>query len=144
MSALNNRLKKLESAQLRNKELPPSLTEEELDDALFQECKTLYEMGVELNLQYALLNVRCREFFSDEHWVNNRNHRLSVFLKFKQAILDLDLPNKERVEDVLNLGWRGVDIDSNDIDWLVNELKGVDMGKETPWLKGYLEQSGVS
>ena len=44
----------------------------------------------------------------------------------------------------IGLGWRGVDIDSSDVIWLVDELKGVDMGEETPWLKAYLEHSGES
>ena len=143
MSSLNNRLKKLEAAQPKE-DLLPRLIGEELEEAVFLECKTLHEMGVELDPQYALLNVRCREFFTDDHWVNNRNHRLSAFLKYRQAILDLELPNKERIEYILGLGWRGVDIDSSDVNWLVNELKYVDLGEETPWLKGYLEHSGES
>ena len=143
MSALNNRLKKLEAA-LPKEDLSPPLTNEELEEALFQECKTLHEMGVELNPQYALLNVKCREFYNDEHWISNRNHRLDVFLKYRQAILDMELPNKERIDYILGLGWRGVDIDSSEVNWLMNELEGVDMGEETPWLKGYLEHSGES
>ena len=97
-----------------------------------------------VNPQNALLNVKCREFFSDEHWVKNHNHRLGVFLKYIQRMLKLDIPNKERIDYILGLGWRGVDIDSSDVNWLVNELKDVDLGEETPWLKGYLEHSGES
>ena len=143
MTTLKNRIKKLEAA-LPKEDLPPPLTGEEIEEALFQECKTLHEVSVELDPQYALLNVRCREFYNDEHWIKNRNHRLDVFLKYRQAILDLELPNKERIGYILGLGWHGVDIDSSDVIWLVNELKGVDMGEETPWLKDYLEHSGES
>jgi len=50
----------------------------------------------------------------------------------------------KRIEGIFGLGWRGVDIDSNDIKWILNQLKGVDLGEETPWLRGYHEHSGKS
>ena len=141
MSSLNNRLKKLEAAQPKE-DLLPRLTGEELEEAVFLECEVLHKNGIELDPQYALLNVRCREFFSDEHWVKNHTHRISVFLKFRQIGLSENMT--ERVEDIFALGWRNIKIDKKEITWIVDHLKGIDLGKETPWLKGYLEHSGES
>ena len=141
MSALNNRLKKLEAAQPKE-DLRPSLTFDELQEEVFLECEVLHKNGIELDPQYALLNVRCREFFSDEHWVKNHNHRISVFLKFRQIGLSENMT--ERVEDIFALGWRNIKIDKKEITWIVDHLKGIDLGPETPWLKGYLGHSGES
>ena len=141
MSALNNRLKKLEAAQPKE-DLRPSLTFDELQEELFLECEVLHKNGIELDSQYALLNVRCREFFTDEHWVKNHTHRISVFLKFRQIGLSENM--SERVEDIFALGWRNIKIDKKEITWIVDHLKGIDLGPETPWLKGYLEHSGES
>ena len=50
----------------------------------------------------------------------------------------------ERVEDIFALGWRNVKIDKKEITWIVDHVKGIDLGPETPWLKGYLKHSGES
>jgi len=144
MATIESRLKKLEAVQPRKDNELRSLPMEELYEGLYQECKAIHESGAELNPRYALLSARCREFSSDEHWVMDRNHRLSVFMGFYGTILELDLPNQERVEDIIRRCCRCLSIESSDIDWLVTELTGVDMGEETPWLKGYLEHSGES
>ena len=142
MATIESRLKKLEAVQPRKDNELRSLPMEELYEGLYQECKAIHESGAELNPRYALLSARCREFSSDEHWVMDRNHRLSVFLKFKQIMLKLEMPNEERIESIFNLGWRGVEIHADDIDWLLTELIDIDMGEEKPWLKSYLEYSG--
>jgi len=142
MTTLRSRVDKLEkSIPIKNSLV--DLTIEELNEKLFLLCQRMFGRGIEPSLEILLTNPKCREFYKGRTpWVMNCNHRLCVFLKFKQIILKLEIPNKERIEAIFNLGWRGVEINSNEIDWLVAELTDIEMGEEKPWLSGYLEYSG--
>jgi hypothetical protein len=37
------------------------------------------------------------------------------------------------------LGWRGIEIPVEDIEWVIAELKDFDLDDESPWLRGYLK-----
>ena len=141
MTVLENRIKKLEASK---PELNPlaELTYEELKNEMFSICQKMHELGMEIEPEIAITNSKCRQFFTGTPWVMDHNHRLGVFFDFKGIILGQDLPNQQRIESILNLGWGNNEIDSKDIDWLVAELNDVDLGEESPWLKGYLEHSG--
>ncbi len=142
MSTLKNRIEKLEKS-IPVENLFADLTLEELHGEMFLLCQNMHNKGMEPDSETVLTNPKCRQFYkSGTPWVMDRNHRLSVFLKFKQIILKLEIPNKEQIESILNLGWRGIEINCDDIDWLVVELMDIDMGEEKPWLSGYLENSG--
>jgi len=143
MLSVKNRIEKLEKS-IPVKKPFSDLTLEELKEEMFLLCKRLYNSnGTEPDSETVLTNPKCRQFYTrGTPWVMDRNHRLSVFLTFKQILLKLEIPNKNRIEAILNLGWRGVEIKPEDIDWLVGELIGVDMGEEKSWLRGYLENSG--
>ena len=49
----------------------------------------------------------------------------------------------ERVNQIFTQGWGNEVIAPKDIDWILQHLKGVDLGEESPWLEGYLKNSGV-
>jgi len=144
MSTLKSRLEKLEkSVPIKNP--LADLTIEELNEEMFLLCQRQYDSGIQPDLKTVITNLKCKQFYKEgTPWVMNRNHRLSVFLKFKQILLKLEIPNKERIEALLNLGWRGVKINPDEIDWLEKELIDIDMGEEKLWLRGYLEYSGQS
>jgi len=144
MTTLRSRVDKLEkSIPIKNSLV--DLTIEELNEKLFLLCQRMFGRGIEPSLEILLTNPKCREFYKGRTpWVMNCNHRLCVFLKFKQIILKLEIPNKMWIESIFNLGWSNKDIDPADIDLLLNELKGIDLGEETSWLQGYLEYSGKS
>ncbi len=55
------------------------LADEELLEAHYLSCKLVHEQGEELELRDAVSDVRCREFFTDESWIRDANHRSSVF-----------------------------------------------------------------
>ena len=141
IGSLKNRLKKLEAY---NPPIDPlaELTEEEVYDKMFSVCQSLHEIGIEPISKIALMSPKCRKFFTGTPWLLDHNHRLDVFLQFKGIIINQALPNKERIEAILNLGWRNIEINKKEIDWLVSELEGVDMGEEKLWLRDYLELSG--
>jgi len=144
MSTLKSRIEKLEKS-IPVKNPLADLTIEELNDRIFDFYQDVSHKGIEPDLETLLTNPKCRQFCKEGlPWVMDRNHRLSVFLKFKQILLKLEIPNKERIETTFNLGWRGVEISPDDCDWLEKELIDIDMGEEKPWLRGYLEYSGKS
>jgi len=53
----------------------------------------------------------------------------------------LGIPNKKWLEPVFNLDCSNKGIDLADIDLLLNELKGIGLGR--PGLQSYLEKSGM-
>ena len=142
MTSLKSRIIKLEKSIPIKKSLA-ELTIEELNDKIFIFYQSMSDKCKEADTDILLTTPKCRQFYKKGMpWVMNRNHRLSVFLKFKQIMLKLEMPNEERIESIFNLGWRGVEIHADDIDWLLTELIDIDMGEEKPWLKSYLEYSG--
>ncbi len=44
---------------------------------------------------------------------------------------------------MFGLGWRNVPIPKDDIELTLKALHDADLGGETPWLNGYLENSGI-
>jgi hypothetical protein len=52
--------------------------------------------------------------------------------------------NKERIDLIFCLGCRGVEIPPDDIEWMMIESEHIDLGEEAPWLREYLEGSGLS
>ena len=141
IGTLKNRIKKLEAY---NPPIDPlaGLTEEELHDKMFSICQSLHEIGIEPMSKVALMFPKCRKFYSGTPWLLDHNHRLDAFQQFKGIIINQALPNQERIDEILNFGCRNIEIHKKEIDWLVTELEGVDMGEEKPWLRDYLEQSG--
>ena len=142
MNPLKKRVEALEKIK------PPvspldALTDAELDEQLYNHCKTLHELGLQIDLQAALFNIRCREFFADEPWTRIANHRTSVFLEFRGIAIQEKLP--EKINVVFARGWKNVVIPGKDISMAVDVLSdaGEILGEEHPWLKGYLECSGV-
>lgn len=140
-STLNNRLKKLEASQPEKENSFAHLTDEELDDALYASCKSAHEIWGELDVQYSLMSIKCRKLYDDEPWLKMANHRISVFQGFLEFALKQNLP--EEIISVFALGWRNVPVPEEDIELTLKALHDIDLGEETPWLKGYLEYSGV-
>ncbi len=140
-STLKNRLKKLETLIPDRENSLTHLTDEELDAEMFTSCKKLAAEGVEIDLRAALYCIPVREFFTDEPWTRDTNHRISVFQKFLGIAHKQNLPDK--IKDIFGLGWRNVPIPPKDIKLVREVLHDVDLGDETPWLKQYLENSGV-
>jgi len=54
------------------------------------------------------------------------------------------LPNQERINFIFGLGWRGVEIKPDHIEWMMTESATLDLGDEAPWLREYMEGSGLS
>lgn len=140
-STLKNRLNKLEASQPEKDNSLAHLTDEELDAEMFASCKKLATEGVEIDLRAALYCMPVREFFTDEPWTRDANHRISVFQEFLGIAHKQDLP--EKIIAVFGLGWRNDSIPKEDIELTLKVLHDADLGKEAPWLKGYLEHSGV-
>ena len=141
-SALKNRIKKLEAIQPEKESTLAYLTDEELDEAIFDSCKVLHDNGDEIDSAVSLTNIKCRQFFNSEPWLKDANHRIDVFNKFIKAAIEQTLP--EKIKAVFGLGWRNVPIPKQDIELTLKVLHDADLGEEAPWLKGYLENSGVS
>ena len=73
--------------------------------------------------------------------MRDANHRIDVFNKFIKAALDQKLPKK--ILAVFRLGWMNAPIPEKDVKLTLKVLHDADLGVETPWLKEYLENSGV-
>ena len=139
---IKERLAKLEKSYPKINPLK-DLTDEELEHKAFLLCQKASDEGIDWDMTNVVLNFpKCRQFAKSEPWLDDRNHRLDVFLGFIQRTINQSLPNQEKVNYILGLGWRGLEIPADDIKWLVSELQGFDLGDEGPWLLGYLEHSG--
>ena len=138
---LKNRLKKLEASQPEKENSLAHLTYEELTEAVYKGSKALAGLGFEPSRYIALHCIKSREFCKDEHWVRDANLRISVFQEFLGIAHKLSLP--EKIIAVFGLGWRNVPIPKKDIELTLTALHDADLGEETPWLKSYLECSGV-
>ena len=140
-TALKNRIKKLEAIQPEKDNSLAHLTDDELNEVHYLNCKAIHEKGGELEPHNALWSVRCQEFFADEPWLKMANHRISVFQEFLGIAHKQSLP--EKIIAVFGLGWRNIAIPKEDIELTLKVLHDADLGGEAPWLKGYLEHSGV-
>ena len=67
---------------------------------------------------------KCRQFAKSEPWLEDRSHRLGVFLEFRQRTINQSLPNQQRVDEIFGLGWRGIEIQADEIEWVITELQG--------------------
>jgi hypothetical protein len=140
---IKDRLAKLEKSKPKVSPFE-HLTMAELKQELFLIYQQSYKNGIELDDTDILLrSPKCRKFFTKgEPWLNDYNHRLDVFLEFRQRAFDQSFPNQQKIDDLFCLGWRGLKIPTEDIKCLIAELQGFDLGDEGPWLRGYLERSG--
>ena len=138
---LKGRLNKLEALQPEKENSLAHLTDEELDAEAFTLCKKLAVKGVQIDLRAALYCIPVREFFTDEPWTRDANHRIGVFQEFLGVAHKQNLP--EKIIAVFGLGLRNVPIPEKDIDLTLEVLRDANLGEETPWLKEYLENSGV-
>ena len=78
------------------------LTDEELGEAILLNCQKLHDSGTNIDASISLINVKCRQFFNDEPWLKDANHRISVFNDFTKAAIDQNLP--EKIKAVFGLG----------------------------------------
>ena len=151
LNSLKARIEKLEASRPKVNPLE-NLTEAELKERIFLICQKLYEAGLamgEENLVLLCRMPRLRKFAKAEEqpWLKDYNHRLDVFSGFRQRTYNLSLPNpehQERIDLIFRLGCRGVEIPPADIEWIINESANLDLGDEAPWLREYLEGSGLS
>ena len=141
MTLLQRRVERLEAIQPEKESSLAHLTDEELDAEIFTCCEKVFANGGEPDLRVALYNISCRKLFNSDPWVRDANHRIDVFNKFIKAALDQKLPKK--ILAVFKLGQRNVPVSPKDIELTVKALHDADLGEETPWLKEYLENSGV-
>ncbi len=146
---IKDRVEKLEA--LRPKVVSPlkNLTETELKEEMFLIWQKLYESGFVMGAEhlYALCRMpRLRAFANAEkrHWLHDSNHRMNVFHGFIARTIGRSLPNQERINYIFGLGWRGVEIPPDEIQWMMTESTHLDLGDETPWLLEYMEGSGLS
>ena len=77
-----------EAAQPEKPSSLAHLTTEELHAEAHKVCKRLVDDGEELDHRIALIFAACREFFTDESWLWNAKHRMSVFQKFRKTGFD--------------------------------------------------------
>jgi hypothetical protein len=89
--------------------------------------KKIYQTEAEKML-YRL--PKCRQFFKNEPWFDDRNYRLDDFLGFRQRTINQSLPNQERVDYIFGLGWPGLEIPTDEIEWVITELQGFNWGDE--------------
>ena len=101
-STLKNRIKKLEAMRPEKENSLSHLTDEELGEAILLNCQKLHDSGTNIDASISLINVKCRQFFNDEPWLKDANHRISVFNDFTKAAIDQNLP--EKIKAVFGLG----------------------------------------
>jgi hypothetical protein len=119
------------------------LSDDELKAEMFEVSRQLHAQGLPISKNTFLWVTESRQFASEPSWLQDRNHRLDVFLKFRQIISKLNLPNHDRIDCIFSRGWLDYPIEKADRDWLMAELSGINLGEEEPWLKAYLEYSGT-
>jgi hypothetical protein len=145
---IKDRIEKLEALIPKINPLE-NLTKAELEERLFLTWQRLYESGFvmgEEHLKVLCWMPRLRQFTKagEQQWPNDSNHRLSVFSGFIARTIGQSLPNQERINLIFGLGWRGVEIPPDDIEWMMTESEHLDLGDEGPWLHEYMEGSGLS
>jgi hypothetical protein len=141
MNSIEKRIKQLE--KYRPTPLTASMTDEELQAAMFEICRQMHELGFDESefAEAVLINPDCRQFVRNSTmWTHNRTHRISVFLEFRKCVCGL--PCQERAFDIFGYGWGDNRIETSDINWLVEAMKDIDLGQEKNWLRDYLECSG--
>lgn len=119
------------------------LSDEELQGEMFKICQRLHIGSIPIDKEIFIVFPECRQFCEEPIWAKDRTHRLNVFLKFKRIVFDHNMPNQSRIISILNQGWSDQKISTNDTDWLVSQLKEIDLGEEGSWLKEYLKHSGL-
>ena len=96
LSTLKSRIEKLEKS-IPVKNPFADLTIEELNDRIFSFHQDKSHKGIEPDLETLLTNQKCRQFCKEGMpWVMDRNHRLSVFLKFNPS---LDFKNNNFIKN---------------------------------------------
>lgn len=119
------------------------LTDEELKVEIVKISQKLHSQGLPISKNTFLWVPESRPFADEASWLKDRNPRLDVFLKFRQLVYQLDLPNHDRIDSLLSKGYLDYPIEKADRDWLTAALAEVDLGEEGPWLQDYLEHSGA-
>jgi hypothetical protein len=149
---IKDRIKKLEASMPKVVSPLENLTEAELEEQIFLIWQRLYGSGIamgEEHLKALCWMPRLRQFVKvgEQPWLFDSNHRLDVFSGFRQRTYNLSLPNpehQERIDLIFRLGCRGVEIPPSEIEWMMTESATLDLGDESPWLREYMEGSGLS
>jgi len=148
LNGLRDRVEKLEASRPKVNPLE-NLTGAELKEQIFLIWQKLYESGFVMGEEHKVelcRMPRLRKFAKadERHWLNDYNHRIDVFHGFIKRTKGQSLPNQERINLIFGLGWRGFEIKPDHIEWMMNESEHHDLGDEAPWLREYLEGSGLS